>query len=190
VDARKLKLLPGVSEVKGAVKNTFVENWSLQKALEAALFYRTLPTDSNEDWLELVLDRHKETTSVASKRGDVLHACLERTIKEGVLYGEEFEFIEPVIAKLDKELPGQTWVTERAFACRDGYGGRIDLSSDRVVLDFKCKDTKNITNNTAFAEFIKKNLYDDYVMQLAAYRRGLGIKADCYNLFVSVPLLL
>ncbi len=46
-----------------------------------------------------------------------------------------------------------------------------------VVLDFKTKDTLDIK---------KFKGYKEHIMQLAAYRHGLGIPhAECYNLFIS-----
>jgi hypothetical protein len=64
---------------------------------------------------------------------------------------------------------------ERSFAHRLGYGGRIDLHSDGWLVDVKTKDGLDGVM-----------LYDEHLMQLAAYRRGAGIdKARAGILFVD-----
>jgi hypothetical protein len=64
-----------------------------------------------------------------------------------------------------------------------GFGGKCDLFAparpdfDGIVADIKTKD---------FDDIKKVEGYDDHLMQLSAYRVGLGIpKARCANVFVS-----
>jgi hypothetical protein len=61
-----------------------------------------------------------------------------------------------------------------------GFGGKCDLHNpqgDGVVVDIKTKD---------FDDPEKVDGYDEHLMQLAAYRVGLGIPAArCANVFVS-----
>jgi hypothetical protein len=74
-----------------------------------------------------------------------------------------------------------TWATEKSFAHELGFGGKVDLHSkdgDGMVVDFKTKEFKDPS---------KVDAYDDQLLQLAAYRVGLGIpKARCANVYVSV----
>jgi hypothetical protein len=81
----------------------------------------------------------------------------------------------------------QDWVSERSFAHADlRCGGKSDLytnEGDGIVLDIKTKE---------FTDPDKVEGYDEHLMQLAAYRVGLGVpKARCANVFVSrnVPTL-
>jgi hypothetical protein len=57
-----------------------------------------------------------------------------------------------------------------------GFGGKVDLHCDGIVVDFKSKEGS--------LESIKA--YDDQLMQLAAYRIGLNMsKARCANVFFT-----
>ena len=75
-----------------------------------------------------------------------------------------------------REICGnQKWSAERSFAHFMGYGGKTDLHCPHWVIDFKSKDG---------VEDVK--VYDEHVMQLAAYRRGLGVPgAQCGILFID-----
>jgi hypothetical protein len=80
--------------------------------------------------------------------------------------------------------PFQPWLTERAFASPLSYGGKVDLhcvpdehAPLGIVLDAKSKD---------FGPDDKVEGYDEHLMQLAAYRHGLGLPhARCANVFAS-----
>jgi hypothetical protein len=71
----------------------------------------------------------------------------------------------------------RNWVAERAFAHEMGFGGKVDLHCDGIVIDVKTKD---------FDDPAKVIGYDEHLMQLAAYRVGLGMpEARCANVFIS-----
>ena len=58
---------------------------------------------------------------------------------------------------------------------RDDQWAKTDLHSPKWVIDVKTKD-----------DLDKVELYDEHLMQLAAYRRGLGIdNARCGIIFVG-----
>jgi hypothetical protein len=68
---------------------------------------------------------------------------------------------------------------EKSFAHELGFGGKVDLknSEANLVLDIKSKE---------FTDPKKVDAYDEHMMQLAAYRVGLGLPtAVCANVFVS-----
>src|SRR5690606_34393042 len=72
------------------------------------------------------------------------------------------------------------WIAERRFVSPIGYGGAVDLHNQEWVLDFKTKQT---------ADKFKpgKMAFDEHVMQLAAYRVGLGLpSAKAANVFVCL----
>ena len=90
------------------------------------------------------------------------------------------------VAACDKALQhtfGQMdWICERSFAHEMGFGGKCDLFSsvgDGLVVDIKTKDFNEESMS-------KVKPYDEHMMQLAAYRVGLGApKARCANIFSS-----
>ena len=72
------------------------------------------------------------------------------------------------------------WISERSFAHEAGFGGKCDLfcaGTLNAVVDIKTKE---------FSDASKVDAYDEHLMQLAAYRVGLGVPtARCANVFVS-----
>jgi len=75
-------------------------------------------------------------------------------------YADWIEVTRNVLRALD-----ETWELEKSFASPLGYGGKVDLHSPGVVIDFKTKDG-------ALADV---GCYDEHYMQTAAYARGLGL---------------
>jgi len=66
---------------------------------------------------------------------------------------------------------------ERSFAHPLGFGGKVDLSGDDFVIDFK-------TTEKPLTELLT---WDEHACQLWAYRFGLGIPdARCAIVYVSV----
>jgi hypothetical protein len=75
------------------------------------------------------------------------------------------------------------WTPEKSFCHPMGFGGKCDLHCQSWVLDFKTK------------EFTKEDVptlktWDDHAMQLAAYRKGLGVESDarCGIVYVSASV--
>jgi hypothetical protein len=69
------------------------------------------------------------------------------------------------------------WSAEKSFACSLGFGGKVDLHTNNIVVDIKSKD---------FGPDDDVKAYDEHLMQLAAYRYGLEMPAArCANVFVS-----
>jgi hypothetical protein len=59
-----------------------------------------------------------------------------------------------------------------------GYGGKLDLLSETTILDFKTKD----------GDLVGVELYDQHLMQLAAYDEGTNAETGrraCGIVFVS-----
>jgi hypothetical protein len=78
---------------------------------------------------------------------------------------------------IESHYGARNWIAERAFAHEMGFGGKVDMHTDGIVIDIKTKD---------FDDPAKVAGYDEHLMQLAAYRVGLGMpEARCANVFVS-----
>ena len=72
------------------------------------------------------------------------------------------------------------FLPEKSFGHEMGFGGKVDLHAPGVVLDIKSKEFTSSTID-------KVEAYDEHMMQLAAYRVGLGMpEARCANVFASV----
>ncbi len=169
-DGRKLGLAPSWSLIGGCVAKPGLENWKLTQILEASL---TLPRKQGEGldaYAKRVIEDSKAQGIAASQRGTDLHKAIELYIG-GTISSEWKEHL----ILLDKTLQqhgidihaGQP---EHSFATQiDGnwYGGKTDYyrkAREHVLIDFKSKDK---------IEPKKQLVYDEHVMQIAAYGYGL-----------------
>lgn len=174
-DARERQLVPSVTTIIRCAAAPALEKWKRDQLLLAALTLPRLPDEKESDWLARVERDSQETGRKAADRGTLIHGAIERHYR-----GEppDEEFWPHVVAAKDvlaQSIGGEEWHAERSFAHPMGYGGKCDLHSSRWVIDIKTKDGDP-----------PRALYDEHVMQLAAYRRGLGIPgASCGILYVQ-----
>jgi hypothetical protein len=187
-DARKMNLVPSVTTILKIAAKPALEAWKMEQMLLAAL---TLPRNDGESEKELInriVADSKETAKSAAERGTRVHESIEAWfdgLRGEVHHREIAEAFEKGIFEHFKTHPDQPWKTETAFASNLGYGGKIDLycESDAhaptgIVLDAKTKE---------FGPGDDIIAYDEHLMQLAAYRHGLGLPhARCANVFASV----
>ena len=99
----------------------------------------------------------------AAKEGTKIHGLIET----GFLGGKKTKPYKIIKKWLDENYPDRTWVAEDSFCASQGYGGKIDLYSDNVFIDFKTKD--NLKGKDP-----AKLVYDEHGMQLSAYGQGMG----------------
>ena len=175
-DARTENLVPSVTTILKVAASPGLEVWKQNQLLMAAL---TLPRVDGEDeaeYIKRIIMDSKETASKAAERGTQIHGAIEQHYETGLHDIEYGDFVAGTVEAVAKSFGEQAWKAEKSFAT-ESYGGKIDLHSDNVVLDFKTKDFD--ADNFPAA-------YDENLMQLAAYRDGLRLsKARCANVFVS-----
>jgi hypothetical protein len=129
--------------------------------------------ETEENWLERVMTDSKSTGRDAMDRGTMMHGVLERFYR-----GEKDDYpvyVDQVDASIRIHFGhDQTWEAERSFA-HGGFGGKVDLIAENIVIDFKSKDKLD-----------KVEAYHEQIMQLAAYRQGLGKPtARCANVYFT-----
>ena len=175
-DARKYDLVPSVTTILNVAAKPGLEAWKQQQLLLAALTLPKRDDESIDAYAERVIQDSKQQAQDARDLGTDIHAKVQGAF-EG---GEETEYSRSVAQVLDHAYGKQTWVSERSFAHRLGFGGKVDLYCNVAVVDIKTK---------AFGPEDDPVGYDEHLMQLAAYRAGLmGIvsaSAKCANVFVS-----
>ncbi len=180
-DAREHNLVPSVTTILGVAAKPALTNWLQEQVLMAAL---TLPKREDElesVYIKRILEDSKTQGRDAADLGTDIHAAVQ-SFYEG-RKESRFPFH---VAACDKGLQanfGQVdWICERSFAHEMGFGGKCDLFSDvgdGLVVDIKTKDFNEETMS-------KVKPYDEHMMQLAAYRVGLGVpNARCANIFLS-----
>jgi hypothetical protein len=174
-DARELGLVPSVTTIIGQLSKPGLERWKNEQLLLAAL---TLPREDGEaesNWLERVMSDSRSAGRAASDRGTQMHGVLE-----GFYRRKEAGIFPSYVIEVDRAITehfgAQQWAAEASFAHHLGFGGKIDLNGSEVVIDFKSKE----------GSLDKVSVYHEHLMQLAAYRMGLGMReARCANVFFN-----
>jgi len=181
-DARKFDLVPSVTTILKVTAKPALDVWKNEQLLLAALTLPKVDGETEKEFIARVVADSKETGKRAAEAGTLIHEEIEshfagkkstRGIKVEEALFDHF--------KLD---PFQPWLVEHSFCCDLGFGGKVDLycKPDKVapygiVADVKTKD---------FGPDDDVEAYDEHLMQLSAYRYGLGIpNARCANVFVS-----
>ena len=178
-DARKLNLVPSVTTILNVAAKPGLTQWLQKQVLLAALTLPRMKDEPEDEFIARIIDDSKEQGRAAADAGTEIHASIQG-FYEGEVITRHEEHVKGTVAKLDATFGQQPWIAERSFGHSHGFGGKCDLHSivgDGIVADVKTKE---------FTDASKIDAYDDHLMQLAAYRVGLGIpKARCANVFVS-----
>ena len=186
-DARKHNLLPSVTTIIDVLDKPALTNWKCNRAREAALWetYQWMmdcaPQVAEKFQGEYGLD--EPDTEDKAGRGSEIHAALEQWLGGGgIVKGYESYIIVLEEVMDEYSISITDVVPERSFASTHGFGGAVDFSTNSgqpFIIDFKTKDM-----NATQAKEVKA--YDNHIMQLGAYRIGLGLPgATLINLFLS-----
>ena len=179
-DARTMNLVPSVTTILSVAAKPALTAWLQQQVLLASL---TLPRRLNEpekEYVDRIINDSKEQGRSAADAGTDIHASIQG-FYEGKSTGKHQESVIACTQAIDDHFGTRVWVSERSFAHDLGFGGKCDLFSgkwdDGIVIDIKTKE---------FTDPTKVDGYDEHLMQLSAYRVGLGIpEARAANVFVS-----
>jgi len=181
-DARTENLVPSVTTVLGVAAKPALTAWLQQQVLLAALTLPKRPEESDKDYCERIIHDSKEQGRSAADAGTDIHASVQG-FYEGKPTGKHVESVAACATTIKQHFGDQKWISERSFAHEAGFGGKCDLyapaagDSHGYVVDIKTKE---------FSDPAKVDAYDDHLMQLAAYRVGLGVfNARCANVFIS-----
>lgn len=178
-DARKLGLVPSVTGIIRLLSAPGLEQWKANELLMAAL---TAPpcVGPESAWIAEIKKTAGERAAQAAELGTKIHAGVERAIRDCYYEDSTVEYVVPAIKAIEDAFGRREWFVERSFATPLGYGGKLDLHCDDLILDIKSKD---------FEPGHKELHYDEHCMQLAAYRQGLmprnPSEIKCGNVFVS-----
>lgn len=163
-DARKHGWVPGSTTIIGCAYRYGLVKWQAEQLLMAGLTLPRLADEPESDWLKRVWADSKEQVKKAAERGTEIHGALECHFAGRPYNAELRPWVEGVDDLLRRELGEQEWKAEKSYAHPLGYGGKADLHSANVLIDFKGKESKE-----------KFALYDEHAQQLAAGAHGLGI---------------
>ena len=175
-DARKLNLVPSVTTIIKVAAQPGLDRWKQEQTLLAALTLPKVDAESDSDYIARILDDSKEAARSAADAGTDIHASIEAFYR-GEVRNRHQEHVQGFVTALQEHCGQHAWVAERSFSHESGFGGKIDLHAPGFVVDVKTKE---------FTDPAKVQGYDEHLMQLAAYRVGLGMpQARGINAFVS-----
>ena len=187
-DARKLGLLPSVTNVLGVIAKPELTAWLQEQAVLAAL---TLPRQSGEcegDFARRVVADAQGERDKAAGFGTAMHRGAER-----VAQSLEVDPADPLAEWLrlyrdwyQTHCVRLVWAERALASARLGFAGTADLLMEHVcrgltLVDLKTQGLKELGNG----ERMKPTAYKSWCYQLAAYRAALGQPVACMNLIVN-----
>ena len=173
-DARKLGLVPSVTTILKVAAAPALDIWKQQQLLKAVAEVPRIEGEPDKEWFSRIIKTSKEAGDKHMDRGTSMHNEIEDYFNKR--QREYPDFAKETYFAVVKEFGSQNWITEKSFAF-DGFGGKVDLHAEDIVIDFK---TKEVVDD-------KTVCYDEQLMQLAAYRIGLELPdALCANVFVDL----
>ena len=186
-DARKMNLVPSVTTIMRVAAKPGLDVWKNEQLLLAALTLPRLDGEDEKSFIARVVADSKATGKAAAERGTRVHESIERWYSgdKHVEHPDICLGFEESVFEHFKTHPFQPWETEKSFAHPLGFGGKTDLftypnehAPVGIMLDAKTKE---------FGPDDDVPAYDEHLMQLAAYRMGVGMPhARCANVFASV----
>lgn len=175
-DARKLNLVPSVTTILGLIAKPGLNVWLQRQVLLAALTLPRIEGETEGDYVSRIMRDAKEQGRKAADAGTEIHASIQGHY-EGSPTGNHLDHVGACVLSIESAFGHRKWTAEKAFAHPDGFGGKCDLHADGFVIDIKTKE---------FASQDDVPMYEENMIQLAAYRHGLGLDgARCANVFVS-----
>ena len=177
-DARKLNLVPSVTTIMQVAAKPALERWKREQLLLAALTLPPVEGESLSEYEKRIRQDAEEQAKEAREEGTRIHGAIESRY-QGTGYDPKYsDIVDAVDDCLINAFGVQAWQAEKSFA-RHGFGGKVDLYSNEVIVDYKTKDFTREDLNKSFS-------YDENIMQLSAYRKGLNLpNAMIANLYIS-----
>jgi hypothetical protein len=169
-DARKLNLLPSVTNIIGILDKPQLTKWKMREVAKAAI---AIPGPQGEEPVERFADRAIEAAmsqvSDAADLGTKIHDAIENLMRGSAEQpSEEMRpYVKPVLDWMRQVGVKVTHSEIVLVNAVHGFAGRVDAlftwgdgMGKMGILDFKTKKTK---------EGEKVEAYDEHVLQLAAY---------------------
>ena len=181
-DARTMDLVPSVTTILSVAAKPALVAWMQTQVLMAALTSTRKELESESDYIDRIIHDSKQQGRDAADLGTAIHTAIEAFF-EGRYHLEYPEHVQGCVRALEAHYGRLAWVAERSFGHELGFAGKCDLHAPNevieggIVVDVKTKDFTDEKDVVG---------YDEHLMQLSAYRVGLGIpNARCANIFVS-----
>jgi hypothetical protein len=185
-DARKLDLIPSVTNVLGMKAKPALMIWLQDNAIKSALATPRIPGEEESVWLSRIAKESDRIGKEAAEWGTLIHEQIEQYCSGGAFLGtgEILDYVAGydvwhranIVSVID---------TETTVVGELGYAGRLDLhaimrhegAERRAIIDFK---SQRLANKAA------AGFYKEWEMQLAAYGNCLRHNDVSLPLLVSI----
>jgi hypothetical protein len=193
-DARKLGLLPSVTNVLGVINKPELVEWKMTQAVLAALTLPRLSGEGEDAFAKRVVEDAQSRVRTAAEFGSAFHAGAEQVART-----LEVDPAGPYAAWLSlhrdwfqANCVRVVW-TERVLVNAElGYAGTADLLVEHqahglTLVDYKTQGAKSEMRNqkSEMGGGWKPRAYSSWCQQLAAYRRAIGKPVVCMNVIVN-----
>jgi len=183
-DARSTErpLVASVTTILSILEKPQLIKWKIKQAIMASL---TMPRNNmdEESWLDAIITDANQQSYDAMSLGTQVHAAIQSAYERKDYPLEFREYVTSTMVAVSDKFPYKTWICEKSFSHPLGYGGKVDNFAEdgTVVIDFK---TTSLNGKK-----LEKAGYDEHVIQLAAYRLGLGLEnATLSNVYISTSV--
>lgn len=184
-DARKLNLVPSVTNILNMKSKPALDVWKQDNAIMAALNTPRNPGEPEDVWHSRIAEESERIGREAAELGTMIHEQIEQYVTEGACLGnpEIVKLVEPTIEWI-KENVGEVIQAEQSVVGQIGYAGRLDLyaimkTGRRAIIDFKSQKLKGKP---------KPGFYKEWEMQLSAYGDCLREPGDGLPELISVVI--
>jgi hypothetical protein len=187
-DARKLGLLPSVTNILGVIAKPGLISWLQEQAVLAALTLPRIAGESEDTFAKRVVEDSLSPRDGAADFGTAFHHGAEQ-----IAQSLEVDRADPLSAWLNlyrdwyqANCVRLLWTEQRAVSQLLGYAGTADLLIEHKVHGLCLVDLKTMKClRTATGKTAKPKPYSTWCYQLAAYRAALGVRATCINVVVN-----
>ena len=169
-DIRELKLIPSSTTILKVMAQPGLAYWTKTQIAKAAFDLRPGDSETQDEWVDAVLEKAEKNMSVARDKGSEIHGVIEKylgLIAVGITPIQGIDdpnnaYIHAARRSLQEigvfRFP---WHSEKSFASPLGFAGKIDLHGEDWVVDFKSIDNLE-----------KRFDYPDRCAQIASYLMG------------------
>jgi len=197
-DARKLGLLPSVTNVLSVLNKPYLNAWKATQYIEAFMdVVSSTPPEDGTDRVAAAVELAEQRMAMPRDLGTLYHAAIADTIQciEGNrnairVWPPEVDMVTLTAVVEWYAAHCSDGTSEKPFASTAGYGGCVDWygfyredpldpadEPEFAVVDFK-------TQATTPGKAIRS--YNEWAVQLAAYANGIGVSdALLMNLVIS-----
>lgn len=184
-DAKKLGLVPSVTNILAIKDKPALTAWKLEQAILSAITLPKKDGESQDDFAIRVAEDMEQESRKAAEFGTLLHDEIEFYNLNGAFSatGEILSYLEGYETWFRQNV-AEVICAETSIIGMAGYAGRLDvhvrlLDGRRAIVDAKTQKLKGKP---------KPNFYKEWAMQLAAYGDPLREGEESLPALISIVL--